>query len=480
MTRLFVALTLLVTFCLSHAQPVRGLMAGFNFKHRPADGHVAFVRYEFWCSAPKTVPMAKGATIDFGARGRDFRDLKSVTLIDGPGSPADQEITEFVVMGAPIEAPRITSDDGIKPKIGEDAPTLSAITRLQTPTLIWQKELHVPVQSGKSTTFNITREGMPDEPKLYGHLKVRIKVEDGCRKESRLKLFLETIDGQFLQVPDQAYRDGENKEIDMNLDVPVPENGIRRIHAWFSNYSWLTNNFLGRGDLFQDDDDAKLLVTITGEGSRGNGTLGRASLTLTDWRNAVSRDLSTAPQTYADVYLSNIEVVMQTGPNALNFNPRALPSVKCRVILNRDKDLVRHTSGVFAHNHDGSTFFGEFRDRTMAKGSGKPSRPGEKPLPEGFRLSDVSEVLVTMEEGVPIPADYRDKMSEPWDLNLLLIQGVVLSSGANQPQPLIFANFALNQTLRYNLNVSTGAQRSYRVRMQGTPIKYRATAAPAR
>ena len=85
-----------------------------------------------------------------------------------------------------------------------------------------------------------------------------------------------------------------------------------------------------------------------------------------------------------------------------------------------------------------------------------------------------------MEEGVPIPADYRDKMSEPWDLNLLLIQGVVLSSGANQPQPLIFANFALNQTLRYNLNVSTGAQRSYRVRMQGTPIKYRATAAPAR
>lgn len=469
----------LLAFSTAFAQPCRGVLAGIRLKHEPARDHVMFARFDFWCHPSKTVALKQLATVDFGTDGRDFRDLRSVTFIDGPGSPADQEITTLFIIGAPaygipsVEPVRGALDP--KPKLDEGDPFgLATAQALKSPTFIQQTDLHVPFTGARPVTFNLTREGMDDAPKMFKTLNVRLKAEDGGRRESRFKFFLETTDGQFLEVPVDTLADGETKDVEMRLTTPVPANGIKKIHGYFNHITWSSSVDLGVGNSTQDDDDARVLVSVSGTGPAGTGSLGRAMLQMTDWGNASSGDLSSTPKTYADMFLSHLDIIIQTGRNELHYNGSNFPSFKCSVTLNRNIEMVRHTSGPLAAIRAGeATYAGGFRNKWLAKAVKNTD------LPAGFKLSDISEIQLTMDAGAPIPPSYTGSLSEPWDINMLMIRGVP-KAAVQQPRPLIFANFTLNQTLRFNLNVSTGAVRSVRARFEGTPIKYRATLAPTR
>ena len=449
-------------------------MIGAAFSQPAPEGHLRFVQVEFWTSATKTAPLKSEANvIDLGTEGRDFRDIKSIKLVDGPGSPVDIELTDFLVYGIPNDG----NNGGFGPGGGDLIKSKGEIEpvreRPQTRTMVLLTGLHQRFDSEKKILFNMSREGMDDAPKMYGKIDVHLRVNDGCRRESRLKFFIETIDSQLIELPYLWLRDGESRNVPITLKVPIPENGIRRIHAWFSNRDWTTNQSQGVGDVFQDDDDANVAITITGQGKRGGGVITRAALAMVDWRNNKTRDLSTLPQTYPDMFISNLDFLLQTGRNKLHYNPNNLPSAKCYIKLNRDIDLVKHTEGPFVRAANGAPFRGNFEDRGIARAFPQQS------LQDGFRISDIREIQLGMDFGIPIPRDYRGSFTEPWDLAALLIRAVP-KGPSSLDRPVVFCDFAYNQQLKLNLNVSGGGTSFRTIRLNGTPIRYRATVDPGR
>ena len=475
MNRFLGAFIVLTWGAATQAQSVRALMVGAAFSQPAPEGHVRFVQVEFWTGASKTVQLKDTfAPIDLGTEGRDFRDLKSVRFIDGPGSTAELELTDFAIFGIPNDGGR----GGFGPGSGSDEIKLKgdltpAREMPQTRTVVSLSGLHQRFDAEKKIVFNISREGMADEPKMYSKLDVHLRVNDGCRRESRLKFFIETIDSQLIELPYLWLRDGENRDVPVPLKVPIPENGIRRIHAWFSNRDWTTNQSLGVGDIFQDDDDANVTISITGQGKKGNGSLARTILAMVDWRNTKTRDLSTLPQTYPDMVITNLDFLLQTGANKLHYDPRALPSAKCYIEMNRGVELIRHITGTFVQQAVGGAFRGSFEDRGIARAF------TQHPLREGFRLSDINELKIAMDFGIPFPSDYRGSFTETWDLAALMIRAVP-KGPSSLDRPVVFCDFAYNQQMKLNLNVSGGGSSYRTIRLNGTPIKYRATVAPGR
>ncbi len=475
MNRFLGAFFLLTFGAATQAQSVRALMVGAAFSQPAPEGHLRFVQVEFWSGASKTAQLkTQLAPIDLGTEGRDFRDIKSVKFIDGPGSPSDLELTEFALFGIPNDGPA-----GIGPGSGTlDVTKIKgdfepARDRPQTSTVVSLSGLHQRFDSEKKIVFNLSREGMADEPKMYSKLDVHLRVNDGCRRESRLKFFIETIDSQLIELPNQWLRDGENRDFPITLSVPIPENGIRRIHAWFSNREWTDNRSQGVGDIFQDDDDANVTISITGQGKKGSGPLARTILAMVDWRNNKTRELSTLPQTYPDMYITNLDFLLQTGANKLHYDPNSLPSAKCYIEMNRGVELIRHTTGTFVQQAAGGAFRGSFEDRGIARAF------TQHPLREGFRLSDINELKIGMDFGIPFPRDYRGSFTETWDLAALLVRAVPRGP-SSLDRPVVFCDFAYNQQMKLNLNVSGGGSSYRTIRLNGTPIKYRATVAPGR
>ena len=497
---LSIVATCAISTAMTIAQQVSMVGVGFVFTEPETNGdRKANIVLEWWCSSPDlaTVDIRDGLVGVPLRKGKDFRDLKSVTVIDSNGTAVnpDRIVKDAYVFGMPVNR-RIGSSSSevvvlneLK-KVGAPRTPRTTSTRtsnpLTSPAAIL-RDANVPYGKDKPVKFVMSRQGLSETPKMATRLKVDFRVSDGVRPDGALDMVIETTDSRMVHLNIGSLGDSSAKSMTEGLELPIPENGIKRVHFIFKNRPFTLGTTVQRNnDPFLQADDTRFQYTITGLGPTGPiPFVTRQSVTMTNWTNFSTADLSTAPMTYVDDFINLLGLYMQTGAAGLNRTAGSATKMRLKLVV-RDKDRKEQVLLTFDPANSSRVpficppgfgngiFLGGFQSNDVAWGKAT-SR-----LEDGFRISDIDTVTLSI---LPENESPSGSFTESWDLAGISIgarmrpldeAGMTNLALANNffDQTSLFTDFTYNQQLNFNFNQQGRGSSFKTFQFSRTPIAY--------